>query len=95
MFCTKCGKCCKLQAPEMWCGTPLTVVDFSKSIEDVYVAPDVSDIKLNKSGCCEMLTKGNLCSLWLKFGREALPQGCKNFSQDDCRRINRVANRDN
>ena len=68
----------------MWQGSGLFNIDFSNN---KIIAPDISGIMLNKSGCCEMLNKNNMCSLWIKFGREAIPEGCRNFTEKDCEEL--------
>jgi hypothetical protein len=79
-FCKHCGLCCQ-QEPRFWYGSPLVSADFANSKINL---PDISGIILNKSGCCEMLSEDNLCMLQLKFGYDSKPNGCKDFSQQDC-----------
>jgi hypothetical protein len=67
----------------MWQGSPLFKGDFDGRNIKV-LEPDISDIVLNKSSYCEMLSPDNLCMLQLKFGYDSKPQGCKDFSQQDC-----------
>ena len=76
MECQRCGLCCKDCTPKFWIGSPLVKLNFdmTKRIE-----PDISDIVLNTTGACEMLTPDNLCSLQIKFGHEAKPEGCRSY----------------
>jgi hypothetical protein len=85
-FCKKCGDCCRTQEPITWMGSPILKTTFDGETVKV-VSPDISDIILNKSGGCEMLNKDNLCSLQVKFGYDSKPQGCGDFTEEDCKKF--------
>jgi hypothetical protein len=86
MNCDNCGKCCQIST-NLWMCSPLISVDFANNKINL---PDISDIILNKSGCCEMLSPDNLCMLQLKFGYDGKPDGCKNFSQENCDKLRKL-----
>jgi hypothetical protein len=83
MECNHCGNCCK-QDPKFWMGSSLVKIDFSNN---KITEPDIADIVLNTFSYCQMLSPENLCMLQVKFGYDAKPQGCKEFSQEDCDKL--------
>ena len=78
--CSRCGRCCLTIGPDQWKTEGL----FSPSTDlaNPKECPDISHIKLNKKGGCEMLgiVEGvPTCLVEKHWGRKAKPASCDQF----------------